>query len=313
MFFKAAKTQSTPEKTAIHTEEVSRITEICRRAAKGDLEARITHIDSSTPLGGMAVEINRVLDICDAYVREAGAAMESCASDRFHRPIVLRGMHGAYRKSSEVINSAGRKMRESSQQMDTVAALATSTADSVGSVAAACEELSATTAEISQQSSQALSASQRASDGIERTQGAVNSVSECTRQITSAVSLISQITRQTNILALNATIEAARAGEAGVSFGVVAGEVKNLSNNISGTTHKINEQVEQMQSAIGQVLSLMKEMQTTMQELGKRSAEASASIKEQVSATANIAQSLSKISANSTQVSESIQKVKAIK
>jgi hypothetical protein len=44
---------------------------------------------------------------------------------------------------------------------------------------------------------------------------------------------IRSITGQTRILALNATIEAARAGEAGRGFGVVAGEVKNVSAEVA--------------------------------------------------------------------------------
>lgn len=47
------------------------------------------------------------------------------------------------------------------------------------------------------------------------------------------ITQIKQITRETRILALNAIIESARAGEAGKGFGVVAGEVKAISDRIT--------------------------------------------------------------------------------
>jgi Methyl-accepting chemotaxis protein (MCP) signalling domain len=54
---------------------------------------------------------------------------------------------------------------------------------------------------------------------------------------------ISGITRETKILALNALIEAARAGEAGRGFAVVAGEVKAISERITGIAEELKTEL----------------------------------------------------------------------
>ncbi len=61
---------------------------------------------------------------------------------------------------------------------------------------------------------------------------------------------MSVIADQTRLLSLNATIEAARAGDMGRGFGVVADEVRHLSNNSNDFNDQIREQLELMQSSM---------------------------------------------------------------
>jgi len=58
------------------------------------------------------------------------------------------------------------------------------------------------------------------------------------------VSDIQMITRQTRLLAINALIEAAHAGKAGLSFSVVAEEVKNISERISKIASGLTEDLQ---------------------------------------------------------------------
>jgi methyl-accepting chemotaxis protein len=75
-----------------------------------------------------------------------------------------------------------------------------------------------------------------AGEATERMHGLQQSVSE----IAEVNALITQLAGQTNLLSLNATIEAARAGELGKGFAVVASEVKQLANETTASSAKVN-------------------------------------------------------------------------
>lgn len=74
---------------------------------------------------------------------------------------------------------------------------------------------------------------------------------------------VTQISKQTHILSLNAAIEAGRYGETGKGFGVVAGEIKKLSKNVSYQMEKIDGILLALNSDMLNVQDKIKEVNTT--------------------------------------------------
>lgn len=283
--------------------ELRRVTAICERAAEGDLEARITGINPDSEFGQLCGAINHMLDIADSFVREASAAMQNCSNDRFHRPILLRGLKGAYRQSAAIINQAGLKMQESNQRLAATARLAGETASNLTTVAAACEEMSSSNAEISRQAAESARQTESAVHQAGQAGAAVQSLSDATRKIESIVTLINRIAGQTNLLALNATIEAARAGEQGRGFAVVASEVKELARSSAKATEDIGRQIEAMQSRAGDVVKFIEGVNASIQNINQGAGNIADSVREQVQATNDINQSISQVSRATREIS----------
>ncbi len=76
----------------------------------------------------------------------------------------------------------------------------------------------------------------------------IRRLSENSGHIGSIVKVIRDITKRTNLLALNASIIAAQAGEYGRNFGVVADEIRNLSQQTSQSTGEITAIIEEIMS-----------------------------------------------------------------
>jgi len=282
------------------------ITQVCDRAAQGDLEARITGMGGDPEWQPLASAINRMLDLADSFVRESAAAMDHCSRDLYYRPVLLRGLKGAYRQSSAVINQAGRKMKDSSEQIHYVARMAAETAANVSTVAAACEELSSTSNEISQQAGGSARLSEEAVAVTRQASLAVSELTGAARKVDNIVKLINAIAGQTNLLALNATIEAARAGEAGKGFAVVAAEVKDLSRNTAKATEDIAQQVEKMQATVKTVGQHMQSINDAIARVSAGADAISHSVGEQVKATADISRSITEVSQNTGLISQRI-------
>lgn len=77
--------------------------------------------------------------------------------------------------------------------------------------------------------------------------------SKAVEEIHTLSDIILSITEQTNLLALNAAIEAARAGEAGLSFNVVATEIRKLAETSKETASKIQKTNEQVVNIVNRL------------------------------------------------------------
>ena len=87
------------------------------------------------------------------------------------------------------------------------------------------------------------------------TAAAIDSLSEKARSIGSIVTVIEELARQTNLLSLNASIIAAQAGEHGKGFAVVAGEIKQLAERTSRSTHEIADTIKGVQGESNRAVS----------------------------------------------------------
>lgn len=69
----------------------------------------------------------------------------------------------------------------------------------------------------------------------------MNNLIHLVENIQNVITGINEISERTNLLALNASIEAARAGESGKRFGIVAEEIRQLSEEIKNLIGGMDE------------------------------------------------------------------------
>ena len=240
---------------------VRRLTETCEAAARGDLEARAVPVagsDAVPELAALQHGVNRTLDVSDAFVRESRAALASAAEGRFHRKVLLTGLHGAHRQAATDINAARDAMRDTAGRVTEAQTSRLRLADDFESVVLAMSEQVATAAtEMSASAAGLTTAAEAAASEVGNASATLASLTRTSTEIRQVIALIESVAAQTRLLALNATIEAARAGEAGKGFAVVASEVKDLADQTSQATERVTAQVEAIRAACDDVTAVI--------------------------------------------------------
>jgi methyl-accepting chemotaxis protein len=111
------------------------------------------------------------------------------------------------------------------------------------------------------------------------------------------------------LLALNATIEAARAGEAGRGFAVVASEVKNLAGQTAKATEEISVQIAGIQTTTGDAVEAIHRIVAAIGDMRGISEAIAGSIREQNTATREIAHNAQEVASGTREVSGNITSV----
>ncbi len=327
-------------------DSISKASAVCASVAQGDLNARILGIRGHGEVGQMLRNINRVLDLTEAFCKEAEAAMQHARNRQYFRKILTSGLRGEFVRFAETINScldmmgkrdaaalhfaennvrtlamevssASSQLQSSAQQLTnnasetlseamTSASSAEQASANVNAVAAATEELAASFGEINRQANLATSIARDAMDKARTTDDTVRHLGQAAGRIGDVLALIQDIAAKTNLLALNATIEAARAGEAGKGFAVVANEVKHLASQTAKATGEIGEHVAAIQAASDGAAAAIREIGETVGSIQESSTTVAAAVEEQNAVSLEISRNVTEAAGGTGSVSSSV-------
>jgi len=226
----------------------------------------------------------------DSSARLATAADELSAVTRENS-----GSANAQRAETEQVAAAIEQLNASSQDVSRNAAEAANAATKTDEAAVAGRAVMV----------RAVESMQELSGEIDSAGNVIDKLKSESENIGSVLGVIRGVAEQTNLLALNAAIEAARAGEQGRGFAVVADEVRTLASRTQDSTEEIQTMIERLQSEAGKAVTVMQGGRVKTRETLDFAAEADQSL-------TNIVELIARITGMNTQIASAAEQQTAV-
>jgi methyl-accepting chemotaxis protein len=195
------------------------VSEVAGAAARGDLEPRcLAAVEGDAELATLQENINHLLDMTDAFVREAGAALSSAAQGKFFRRLLPHGLLGAFRRAAHLVNAAADTMRHDAQALAQAGAdrvrLASAFEESVmglvAQVASAATILRGNSDELARIAESTTGDSRVLWEATDASSERLNVIAAATEELTATVGEITRQTTQSSHVAADAVRQATR-------------------------------------------------------------------------------------------------------
>ena len=142
---------------------------------------------------------------------------------------------------------------------------------------------------------QITAATNEISQNQQHLHGEIEQVKSLVDKINDVMVFIKEIADETKMLGLNAAIEAARVGDAGRGFGVVAEEIRKLSQESKKTVAQIRDLTEQIHHAMNETASASQSTLAVVEENAAATEESNASLEEMTSLAQKLAKEAEKL------------------
>ncbi|MDQ6799689.1 MAG: ABC transporter substrate-binding protein, partial [Acidobacteriota bacterium] len=207
------------------------------RTSMEDLSANAEETSASIlEMSASIEEVSRISDTLAAFVDETASAIEE---------MIVSINEVA--TNTESFSSFAIETASSMVEMN-------ATTEEIGKSAKQSSELANSVKQAAGEGRQAVSGTVEGMGRIEtamsEAKSALNELALRSEEIGEIVRVIDEIAGQTNLLALNAAIIAAQAGDRGKAFGVVADEIRDLSERTSVSTDEIRTLIDNVQRSV---------------------------------------------------------------
>ena len=268
--------------------------------ADGDLTVQASVTEDVT--GAIADSINFTIEELRTLVRGINSATDQVTKATQETQAISNRLYEASQRQNKEIQQASASVLQMAESINEVSQTATQSARVAQQSLAAAEKGG-------QVVQNQISGMNEIRTQIQDTSKRIKRLGESSMEIGEIVELISDITEQTNVLALNAAIQAASAGEAGRGFTVVAEEVQRLAERSGEATKQIEAIVKTIQADTQDAVAAMEKSTVGVVEGTKLSDAAGQALTEIQKVSRDLADLISRISAQTQMQSASVSDV----
>ncbi len=278
-----------------------------RRAADGDLTARVDPESQSEPMADVGAAYNEMMDQIEALVGEIASFSEDVAARTRRADDGMQEVTTASEEVSDAVQEIAdgtdeqqAMLEDVAREMSNLSATIEEVAASAQTVADTSDETAAVAADGQELADEMRTDAEQVREAIAETTDTVADLETQMAEIAEITDLIGDVAEQTNMLALNANIEAARAGDGdgdgdSEGFAVVADEVKGLAEETRESAADIQERIERAQRQTTDTVSQVER--------------ASELIAREIEAVDEVVEAFTEVAANAQETDDGIQEI----